>query len=188
MLSVALARTLGPADCVRIALDDYYADISHTSAEERAAVNFDHPDAIDWTLLRAHFQSLMCGRSIQKPCYDFTTHARLSHTETVHPLSVLVFDGIHAMADEVMVGAADLTVYVDAPMGTCWERRRVRDTEERGRSAESVRDQFGQTVWPMAERFILPKRERADVVIDGASSIDVAVETVIGRMGTSATS
>ncbi len=183
VLSNALVETLGDESCVRIAMDDYYLDNRDLPVEQRQDINFDHPEAIDWALLEDHLAELLAGRAVEKPCYDFVTHTRHSHTETVTARPHVVLDGIHAMARETLVRAAKLTVFVDATRNTCATRRRLRDMVERGRSEESVREQFARTVWPMAERFILPQRERADLIVSGTDSHKSGLEQIQRLLG-----
>lgn len=180
VLVSGLVESMG--SCVRVGMDDYYADNRGTPMEKRSAINFDHPDAIDWVLLMEHVESLVAGRPIEKPCYDFATHTRLRRLETILPHAYIVVDGIHAMNNECLVGAACLTVYVDATRETCFMRRVNRDVGERGRSAESVREQFDRTVWPMAETFVLPMRVRADFVVSDGMSIADAVGGIRERL------
>ncbi len=183
LLSKALVETLGSAACTLVSIDDYYLDRSHLPVTERATTNFDHPDAIDWSLLEEHILALRTGREVEKPCYDFESHARHSQTETMYPRAHLVVDGIHALASRTLVDVADLTVYVDAPLEMCLTRRMSRDISERGRSEASIRQQFAKTVWPMAERFVLPQRKRAAVVVSGEAPIAESVQTLIARLG-----
>jgi len=179
VLSNAIATVLGQSNCTCLSLDDYYLDFHRIPTGERDAVNFDHPDAIDWSLVLSHVSALRERRPIEKPCYDFVTHRRLSSTEMIHPLPYTIVDGIHAMARDALVSEARLTVYVDASREVCLSRRIARDAVERGRSEISVRNQFEETVWPMAERFVLPMRPRADVVASTDGALDSAVQEIV---------
>jgi len=184
-LARALVTAMGESTGVWMGLDDYYVDVGNLREEERASVNFDHPDAIDWELLLEHVLALREGHAIAKPCYDFATHTRQRRTETVHPRSFVVLDGIHALGDAALVRIAELTIYVDASREVCLSRRSRRDIVERGRTALSVSEQFDGTVWPMAEQFVLPLRERADLIVSGEDPHDHTVERVLRHAGLS---
>lgn len=180
VLSLELVEALGASVCMRIGMDDYYSDLRYTPVHARAAINFDHPSAIDWALLTDHVDTLAAGRPIRRPVYDFVTHTRTQEWVEVHPLPYIVIDGIHALADALLVDAAAVSVYVDAQRDMCLERRLERDTVDRGRSEASVRNQFDETVWPMAEQHILPMREQADLVVAGDTAVEDSVRSVLG--------
>jgi uridine kinase len=178
-----LANALG--GCVHLRIDDYYRDLGHVSADERAATNFDHPDALDWALLLEHVDALKAGHAVECPRYDFATHTRRVETVALTPAPHVVLDGIHALFRDELLNAATVSVFVDVSSEVCFARRRDRDLAERGRTEESVRTQFDTHVWPMAEAFVLPSLVKADIVLDGcgdlAESVAIILEQIAGR-------
>ncbi len=149
-----------------LALDHYYRDLSYLPVEERARQNFDHPDSLDWPLIEQQLATLKRGEAILRPDYDFATHTRGAGAVRVTPAPVVLVDGIFAL-DERIRGLYDTRVYVDLEDARCLERRIARDVRERGRTRDSVIKQYTATVRPMCERYVMPAREYADVVIRG---------------------
>ena len=170
---------------VKISLDDYYKDFSVLPPEERAKVNFDHPKAFDWKLLNEQLHDLKNGKTIEKPIYDFTTHSRSPKTEIVEPKDIIIIEGIMALVNKDLRSIGDLKVFISASRERRLVRRIDRDTKERGRTYESVIEQYFTTVLPMFEEIIAPSQYYADLIInnDGGStsSIDV-LASVINNM------
>jgi len=164
-------------------LDHYYRDFSHLSYEERTRLNFDHPDLIESDLLIDHIAKLASGRAIQRPQYDFAAHTRVPGvTQRVEAPYLLIVDGIFALHYPGLRALYDLSVYVDAPDEVCYQRRLTRDVQERGRTPECVASHYAETVRPMAEEYVRPSAQHADLVVDGAASLDWSVEQVLARM------
>ncbi|ESP88817.1 uridine kinase [Candidatus Halobonum tyrrellensis] len=163
------------ADAVtRIPLDNYYEDLSHLDISERAEVNYDHPDAFEWELLREHLEALLSGQSVEMPQYDFELHNRKEETLTVEPTDVIVLEGILALYDDEINDMLDLRLYVETDADVRILRRIERDVIERGRELEGVIDQYLSTVKPMHEQFIEPTKKHADLIIpEGANSMAV---------------
>lgn len=158
----------------RIPLDNYYKDLSHLELSERKSVNYDHPDAFEWELLRQQLSALMEGRSVEMPVYDFEIHNRKEKRRTVDPTDVIVIEGILALYDEDVNGMLDLRLYVETDADVRILRRIQRDVIERGRELEGVMQQYLSTVKPMHEQFIEPTKKHADVIIPkGANSVAV---------------
>jgi len=179
-LAQELAREL---EGTHFHLDHYYRDLGHMPLSERAHQNFDHPEQIEHELLLAHLRELKAGRGIDRPSYDFATHTRVAgRIKRVHEPHVLLLDGIFALYWPAVRALATLCVYVDAPDALCFERRLSRDVRERGRSLEQVTTHYAQTVRPMAERFVRPTARWAELVVDGTSSLDWAVEQVLAAL------
>ena len=170
---------------VKISLDDYYKDFSVLPPEERAKVNVDHPKAFDWKLLNEQLHDLKNGKTIEKPIYDFTTHSRSPKTEIVEPKDIIIIEGIMALVNKDLRSIGDLKVFISASRERRLVRRIDRDTKERGRTYESVIEQYFTTVLPMFEEIIAPSQYYADLIInnDGGStsSIDV-LASVINNM------
>ena len=158
--------------------DEYYHDLVHLSPDQRATVNFDHPDSLDEELLIEHLDGLLAGRPVDVPVYDFATHTRTGRTRRVEPRPVVVVDGILVLALPDLRGRLDLAVFVDAPAEVRLARRIYRDVRERGRTTASVRAQFEATVAPMHEAFVDPSAEHADLRLDGTGDLDANLDVV----------
>ena len=158
--------------------DEYYHDLVHLSPEQRAAVNFDHPDSLDEVLLIEHLDGLLAGRPVDVPVYDFATHTRTGRTRRVEPRPVVVVDGILVLAVPALRSRLDLAVFVDAPAEVRLARRMYRDVRERGRTTAGVRAQFEATVAPMHEAFVDPSAEHADLRLDGTGDLDANLDVV----------
>lgn len=172
-VSRLVTQNLGDA-VTRIPLDNYYEDRSELSVEERRAVNYDHPSAFEWELLREHLETLLEGRPVEMPRYDFEVHNRKAERVTVEPTDVIVLEGILALHDEDINRMMDLRLYVETDADVRILRRIRRDVLERGRDLEGVIDQYLSTVKPMHERFIEPTKGHADLIIpEGANSVAV---------------
>jgi len=159
-LSVALAPGVS-----RISLDDFYLDRSHLPSARRALINFDHPRGIDWNLFLTVLRQLKSRRSALAPTYDFCTHRRDSQWQRVAAEPVIIVDGLWLLRRSALRSLFHLRVFVDCPARTRLERRLARDAATRGRSPESVRRQFRETVQPMHSKFVHPQRHLADVVL-----------------------
>ena len=149
-----LAELLADVGVLMIAFDSYYRPLDHLPLAERHAVNFDHPDSLDGDLLLEHLRALRRGIAIERPIYDFATHARQAGTERGQPMPVVLVDGILLLAFPELVEALDHSVFIDAPEEVRLARRLARDTVERGRSEASVRAQFAATVAPMHDLYV----------------------------------
>lgn len=165
-----------------ISLDDYYKDLSNLPFEERVKVNYDHPKAFDWKLINEQLTALKNGKTIEKPIYDFVTHTRSSKTEIVEPKDLIIIEGIMALVNKDLRAISDLNVFISASRERRLVRRIDRDMKERGRSYESIIEQYFATVLPMYEEIIAPTQYYADLIInnDGYStkSIDVLVSVL----------
>lgn len=161
-------------------VDSYYRDLSHLSAAERAQWNFDHPDALEWPLLVDHLSLLAAGHSVPCPRYDFATHTRRTECRPIEPTPVVIVEGILALHAEIPTSAYRLQIFVDAAEELRLRRRILRDVAERGRTRESIQQQFDTTVQPMHLRFVEPTLQRADIVVDGRRPIGTLVEEILG--------
>ena len=177
-----ITRCLGPENSVILHQDSYYLDRSLLPADERNRVNFDHPSAFDWRLLKEHLAALRAARSIQKPIYSFHTHRRLEETAKVEPRPVLIVEGIMVLEDPELRSMMDMKVYVDADADVRFIRRLDRDIRERGRSIESVVDQYMSSVRPMHLQFVEPSKRYADIIIPEGGHNRVALETITARV------
>jgi len=170
-------RVTDGVEAVRVVpLDNYYRDRSSLDRDERTGLNYDHPDAFDWPLVRRHLDALAAGDAIEMPQYDFETHVRSDETVRVEPGAVVVLEGILALYDDAVRDRLDLQLYVETDADLRVLRRLERDIEDRGRSLEGVIDQYLSTVKPMHDRFVRPTRRNADLIIpEGANETAVSV-------------
>lgn len=163
--------------CV-ISEDAYYKDQSHLSMEERAKTNYDHPDAIDHALMLEHMAALKDGQTVNIPIYDYTQHNRSEKTHKIEPSRVIIFEGILLLANQHIRAELDLRFYMDTPLDICLIRRLQRDTFSRGRSVQSVIDQYLSTVRPMFLQFIEPSRQHADLIIPRGGKNQIAIDLI----------
>ena len=179
-LAEELARTLGG---IHFPLDNYYRDLSHLPPEERAAMNFDDPAMIESSLLAAHVAALARGETIERPLYDFATHTRIAgQTERVAPATFVLVEGIFALYYPELLPIYHLRVFVDTVDDICFLRRLKRDTMDRGRTPDSVREQYAATVRPSSMEWVRPSAANADLVVDGTDELDWKVERVLGEI------
>ena len=162
--------------------DMYYKDQSHLSMEERVKTNYDHPMAFDNDLLVEHLQKLIKGEAIEKPRYDFTIHNRAKDTTTVEPREIIIVEGILILEDERIRDLLDIKVYVDTDADIRILRRLVRDIDERGRTVESVIDQYLKMVRPMHMEFTEPTKRYADIIIQEGGHNYVAIDILMAKI------
>jgi len=167
LLAENVVRALGAHRAVTIAEDSYYRDLSDIALQERAATNFDHPDAFDHDLLAEHLARLLQGESISRPSYDYQTHTRLPDTEAVDARAVILVEGILVLNSPRLRELMDIRVFVDTDLDICLARRIQRDVAERGRTMRSVIEQYENYVRPMCLQFIEPSRQHAHIIIPG---------------------
>jgi uridine kinase len=162
--------------------DAYYKEAGHLPPEERAKLNFDHPDALDNDLLIEHLKELQAGRAVEIPVYDFKTHNRRAETLRVEPQPVILVEGILIFADKRLRDLMDVKIYVDTDADLRLLRRLQRDIGERGRSIDSVIHQYLSTVRPMHLEFVEPSKRYADVIIPEGGFNEVAIDMVASRL------
>ena len=175
-----LSAALGSSITV-LSHDDYYKAHDELSYEQRCKLNYDHPGAFDTELLVAHLAALRRGESITAPTYDFTVHNRSSVTKTVQPNRILLLEGILILADPAICRELDIRVFVDTDADVRLLRRIKRDMRDRGRSLESITEQYLTTVKPMHEQFVEPSRKNADIVIPQGGKNPAALALLLGR-------
>jgi uridine kinase len=179
-----LARELATQlDATLFPLDLYYRDLSQFPLDTRHKRNFDHPDSLESELIVEHVRALARGEAIQRPVYDFKTHSRVAgEFATIVPADVVIVECNLALHYAELVDCYDFSVYVDAPHDVCLSRRIHRDVRERGRTEESVREQFYATAQPMADLYVVPSASNASVTVEGTDSLDWSVEQIIERL------
>lgn len=166
-LCQAIIDQFGSDLVAHIPCDSYYKDLSHIAFEERASVNFDHPSAYDFSLLASHMERSVSGEAIEIPVFDFVARQRSGRYVTVEPKPVILIDGILILAEESLCTLIDVKVFLDEESDIRLIRRLVRDTSERGRTMESVIQQYLESVRPMHKKLVEPSKQHADLI--GAS-------------------
>jgi uridine kinase len=177
-----LLRSLRPAAVSVIHHDSYYKDLVHLPFEKRMEVNFDHPDALETRLLVEHLTRLRAGETVEVPVYDFATHTRTNTVRVVGPTGVIIVDGILVLADPRLRDLMDIKVFVDTDADIRFIRRLRRDIRDRGRSLESVVDQYHRTVRPMHQEFVEGSRAHADIIIPEGGRNQVAIDLLASRL------
>ncbi|MBQ7407888.1 MAG: uridine kinase [Clostridia bacterium] len=152
-------------DVLLFSMDNYYKSNSHLSYEQRVKINYDHPNAFDKELLLSHVKALKQGQSVDMPTYDFSQHTRSNKICKVQAKSVIIIEGILLFAISELVELLDIKIFVDTDADVRILRRILRDVKDRGRSLDSVIDQYLQTVKPMHESFIEPSKKHADIIV-----------------------
>ncbi len=158
--------------------DAYYKDLSHIPFDSRTGRNFDHPDAFDHELLYEQMQDLLNGKSISHPIYDYKTHSRLTETRTVEPHTIIILEGILILNEPRLRELMDIKIFVDTAPDICFIRRLKRDIAERGRSVDSVINQYMETVRPMYFQFIEPSKRHADLIVPRGGKNTVAIDVI----------
>ncbi|SMF36968.1 uridine kinase [Pseudogulbenkiania subflava] len=176
-----LVEAIGPEHVALLVQDNYYRDQPQLSAAQRSQTNYDHPDAFDWALLREHLAALDQGRPVAMPHYDFATHRRADHSQTVAAAPVIVLEGILALHDAALRERMALKLFVDTDGDIRFIRRLERDIAERGRTLQQVVAQYLATVRPMHQQFVEPTRRFADVILPHGAN-DPALELVAARV------
>lgn len=162
--------------------DDYYKDQADLPMEERVKTNYDHPDAFDNDLLLHQIHELVEGKPIDKPTYDFVNHTRSAVTEKCYPCDVLILEGLFVLEDPRIRNILDIKVFVETAADIRFIRRLLRDVQERGRTMESVVEQYTDTVRPMHESFIEPSKRYADIIIPEGGQNKVAIDLLCTKI------
>lgn len=176
LVAQRIIEELGSDRVVILQQDSYYKDLSHLSFEERAAQNFDHPNAIDSELLIQHLEELLNGWTVEIPLYDFTTHTRRAETRRAGPHDIIVLEGILILDNPRLREMMDIKVYVDTDPDIRFIRRLKRDTAERGRTMQAVIEQYENSVRPMHLQFVEPTKRYADIIIPEGGYNWVAID------------
>ena len=182
-------KELGRDEVVVLEQDSYYHDLAHLPPEERSKINFDHPDSVDFPRMFTDLESLMSGRSVDVPMYDYSAHTRKSETRCISGHRIIILEGILVLADQSVRELMDIKIYVDTPDDVRFIRRMTRDVKARGRSFDSVVDQYYKTVRPMHQQFVEPTKRYADIIFpenDMRSRADLKSErmtTIIQQVG-----
>lgn len=174
-----IIEALGDGHVSVLEHDHYYRDHPELRLEDRAALNYDHPDALETDLLVRHVEALRSGQAIEMPTYDFARHARRTATETILPRTAIIVEGILIFTDAALRKLMDVKVFVDTDSDMRFIRRLQRDIRERGRTVDSVIDQYLSTVKPMHLEFAEPSKRYADVIIPSGGHNVVAIDMLL---------
>ena len=173
-----IVQEYGRGEVLRLDLDSYYRDRPELSRAARAAINFDHPSSLEIELLEKHIDELCQGKTVQVPIYNFATHNRAKETREVEPHKVIIIEGIMALYFTELTSRMDVKLYIDTPSDIRFIRRLKRDIMERGRSVDSVIEQYKSTVRPMHAQFVEPNKYLADLIIPEGGMNHVAVDLI----------
>src|SRR5919112_169230 len=177
-----ILQAVGAHEVAFIQQDSYYRDLDRMPLDYRRKVNFDHPDAIDNDLLVGHVRELKAGRGVDLPLYDFRNHARRKETLRMEPKLITILEGILIFAEPRLLEQMDVKVFVDTPDDIRFIRRLSRDISERGRTLDSVIEQYLNTVRPMHMQFVEPSKRYADVIIPEGGHNLVSIDLISGRI------
>lgn len=177
-----ILKGLNTSDVVVIQHDSYYRDRSHLKSEERVNINYDHPDALETSLLVQHLKQLLSGEAIEVPKYDFATHTRSSECQRITPCKVIVVEGILILVDPELRKMFNIKVFVDTDADIRFIRRMERDIAERARTRESVVKQYIESVRLMHLEFVEPSKRYADVIVPDGGFNSVAVDMLITKI------
>jgi uridine kinase len=181
-LALEMLQRLGPAQCLPVAQDAYYKDGSTLTPEERAAINYDHPDAFDTSLLVQDLRDLKAGRPVPHLTYDHATYSRQVMPDPLLPRPVVILEGILVLVEEPLRRQLDIKLFIDADSDVRILRRLRRDLKDRGRSFDSVEKQYLDSVRPMHLEFVEPSKRYADLIIPEGAQNEVALEAVVARV------
>ncbi len=181
-ISKALLDRVGSHNIAYLPQDAYYKDFSQLTPEARASTNFDHPDSLDTALLIQHIQQLQAWQPVAIPTYDFTQDRRLEETEKVGPQPIVLIEGILIFSERELRDLFDVKIFVDTDPDLRFIRRLQRDIRERGRTTESVIEQYLNTVRPMHLKFVEPSKRYADVIIPEGGFNTVAIDMIADRI------
>ena len=174
----AILAEFSSAEVALIQQDSYYKDLKHLHIDDRASVNFDHPDAVDFSEMGKHLESLIANEIVKIPIYDFNTHTRTDEKFTIGNHHIIVLEGILALFDEKIRNMMDIKLYVDTPDDIRIIRRIKRDINKRGRTFESVIEQYYSTVRPMHQQFVEPSKKFANIIIPEGAHNKVAIDII----------
>lgn len=182
LLANTIVNELGSDQVVVISEDSYYKDHSNIPFEERAKINYDHPNSMDHELLFNHLQQLQEGKSVNIPIYNHSLHAREDSTRKIGQHSIIVLEGILLFVDQKLREMMDIRIFMEASLDICLMRRLKRDIKDRGRSLESVLKQYDETVRPMFLQFIEPTKRYADLIVPRGGGNRIAIDMIQAKM------
>jgi uridine kinase len=182
LLANTIVNEIGSQEVVVISEDSYYKDRGDLTFEERAKINYDHPNAFDHDLLYQQMEELQAGKTVQVPVYDHTSHMRKNETRNVGRHTIIVLEGILLLVDPKIREKMDIRIFIDTPLDICLLRRLRRDIIERHRSIESVLQQYEDTVRPMYLQYIEPSKRYADIMVLRGGENRIAIDIIKAKM------
>lgn len=182
LLANTIVNELGSDQVVVISEDSYYKDHSYLPFEERAKINYDHPDSIDHELLLQHLNHLQAGQSVHVPIYNHAMHARDTQTRLIGKHAIIVLEGILLFVDKSLRELMDIRIFMETALDICLIRRLKRDIKERGRTLDSVLKQYEETVRPMYLQFIDPSKRYADLIVPRGGGNRIAIDMIKAKM------
>lgn len=177
-----LIKAFKAEDAVLVEQDAYYKELKELSIEERAKVNFDHPESIEFELIKEHLLSLKNGVGIERPIYDFKTHSRKEETVRLNPSKIIIIEGILILSIPEIREMLDVKIFVDTDADEMLLRRIERDIKERARTFDSVKTQYLSTVKPMYLEFCEPSKRYADIIIPRGGENKIAINMIIAKL------
>jgi len=177
-----LVKAFRDEDVALVQQDAYYQELKNTTIEERAQINFDHPDSIEFSLLAKHLKALKNGESINRPIYDFTTHLRKEESVQIKAKKIIIIEGILVLSIPEIRDMLDVKIFVDTDADEMLLRRIERDINERARTFECVSNQYLTTVKPMYLEFCEPSKRYADIIIPRGGENKIAVNMIIAKL------
>ncbi|EKD54521.1 MAG: hypothetical protein ACD_60C00076G0012 [uncultured bacterium] len=182
LLASTIVNELGSNQVVVISEDAYYKDHSNIPFEERAAINYDHPNSLDHELLYQHLLQLQAGKPVEVPIYNHSMHIREKETRTIGQHTIIVLEGILLFVEKSLRELMDIRIFMETALDICLIRRMKRDMNERGRSLDSVIKQYEETVRPMYLQFIEPSKRYADIIVPRGGGNRIAIDMIKAKM------
>lgn len=182
LLANTIVNELGSDQVVVISEDSYYKDHSHLPFEERAKINYDHPDSLDHELMQYHLSQLQLGKSVEIPIYNHSLHLREKETQKIGEHAIIVLEGILLFVDQKLRELMDIRIFMETSLDICLLRRLKRDIKERQRSLDSVLKQYEETVRPMYLQFIDPSKRYADLIVPRGGGNRIAIDMIKAKM------
>jgi uridine kinase len=182
LLSNTIVKELGSDQVVVIPEDSYYKDHSTIPFEERAHINYDHPNSLDLELLHQHLLQIQAGETVEVPIYNHSLHLRENHTRRIGQHTIIVLEGILLFVDQYLRDLMDIRIFMDTALDLCFIRRLKRDVKERARSLDSVLKQYEETVRPMYLQFVEPSKRYADIIVPHGGGNRIAIDMIKAKM------
>lgn len=182
LLAKTIVEEVGSEQVIIISEDSYYKDLQHLTIEERAKVNFDHPDSLEHDLFSKHLKLLKEGLPVEVPTYDFKNHTRKKETRQIHQHCIVILEGILLFVDKTLREMMDIRIFMDTAFDVCLLRRIRRDLIERQRSIDSILTQYHNTVRPMCLQFIEPSKRYADIIVPRGGANRIAIDMIKAKV------
>lgn len=182
VLANTIVNELGSNEVVVISEDSYYKNNPHMELSDREKINYDHPDSLEHNLLFEHLRKLQTGNPVEIPIYNYEKHMRSTETRKIGKHSIIVLEGILLFVEKKLRDLMDIRIFVDAPLDICLIRRLNRDILKRGRTMESVLEQYETTVRPMYLQFIEPSKRYADIIVPRGGENRIAIDMIKAKM------